>query len=321
MIPGSSRINPVYNILMRLGSLVILFSLGWPVSALAIHEQSNREIVEGDIVPWMPEKTIQGNAIMIPANEGITVVLFWATWSSRSKQALELWNKFKDDYADQSLTIITVNAERDELSSQELQSIDQYIVENIPNLPVVLDGGLNLFNTYAVIALPTAFFLESSGKVLYRYPSFPASAALDLQEELEVTLGLRKRQTQEEEASRGKLEYQPKNNALLYYNLGVRLYKKGFREKALQRIIIALQRDPEYQDPLRAMEGIFFGDGRTPEDEARLKTFLMENGLDGQVDRIGEGKPLLIEVPKKIDATERMRQLMEKNAPSPGSSR
>jgi thiol-disulfide isomerase/thioredoxin len=256
----------------------------------------------------------------MPAEDGITVLLFWATWSPRSKQALELWEKFRVDYPDQPLTIITINAERDEISSQELKIIDQYIVENIPNLPVVMDEGLDLFNTYAVSALPTAFFLENSGKVLYRYPSFPTSAPLDLQEELEITFGLRQRQTEEEAASRGKLDYQPKNNALLYYNMGVQLYKKGFREKALERIVIALQKDPEYQDPLRTLEGIFLSGGRTPETEARLKTLLMENGLDEQVSRIGEGDPILIELPKKIDAKERMRLLMEKNNPSPATS-
>jgi thiol-disulfide isomerase/thioredoxin len=321
MTLGPSKFTAAESFLRYFCSLVILWGIGWPGSAFAVHGGSDREVAPGDVLPKVSRQTVQGNAISIPANEGITVLLFWATWSPRSKQALELWEKFSDDYTDQPLTIITVNAERDELSSQEFQSVDQYILENIPNLSVVLDGGLNLFNTYAVSALPTAFFLESSGKVLYRYPSFPTSAALDLQEELEVTLGLRKRQTEEEEASRGKLEYQPKNNALLHYNMAVQLYKKGFREKALVRMVIALQKDPEYKNPLRTLEGIFFTAGRTPERETVLKTFLIENGLDDQVDRIGEGEPILIEAPKKIDAMERMRQLMEKNASSPSSSR
>ena len=301
-------------------SLVILWSLGWSGPVFAVNGGSDREIALGDVLPEISKQTVKGNEITIPANEGITVLLFWAAWSPRSKPALELWEKFSHDYTDQPLTIITVNAERDELSSKDIQLIDDYIAGNIPNLPVVLDDALNLFNTYAVSALPTAFFLESSGKILFRYPSFPSSAALDLQEELEITLGLRKRQTEEETASRGKLDYQPENNALLYYNMGVQLYKKGYREKALQRIVIALQKDPEYKDPLRTLEGIFFSDGRTPETDGRLKALLIKNSLDDLVDRIGEGEPILIQAPKKIDAKERMRQLMEKNNPSPATS-
>ncbi len=303
------------SILLPICSLALLWNLGSPGFAFAVHGGSDREIVPGDVLPKVSKQTIRGELIDVPAVEGITVLLFWANWSPRSKPALELWEKFSNDYPDQPLTIITVNAERAELSNEDRQAIDNYIAENIPNLPVVVDEGLSLFNTYAVSALPTAFFMEGSGKILYRYASFPTSAPLDLQEELEITLGIRERQTEEEEASRGKLEYQPQNNALLYYNMGVQLYKKGFREKALERMVIALQKDPEYPDPLLTLEGIFFQSSRTPEAEARLKTFLVENGLDEQVDRIGTGEPILIDAPKKIDAMERMRQLMEKKDP------
>jgi thiol-disulfide isomerase/thioredoxin len=315
MTQGSFKLAAARSFLLHICSLAILWNLGLPGFAFAVHGGSDREILPGDVLPKVSKQTVRGELIDVPAVEGITVLLFWANWSPRSKPALELWEKFSNDYPDQPLTIITVNAERTELSNEDRQAIDKYIAENIPNLPVVLDEGLNLFNTYAVSALPTAFFMEGSGKILYRYASFPTSAPLDLQEELEITLGIRERETGEEEASRGKLEYQPQNNALLYYNLGVQLYKKGFREKALERMVIALQKDPEYPDPLRTLEGIFFPNSRTPEAEARLKTFLVENGLDEQVERIGEGEPILIEAPKKIDAMERMRQLMEKNDP------
>jgi len=316
---GSTR-NAGWKFLLCLYSLALVWGLGLPGSAFAIDGGSDREIAPGDVLPKVSIQTVQDNAIVIPANEGITILLFWATWSPRSKPALELWEKFNDDYTDQPLTIVTLNAERNDLSAKDLQMVGNYIEKNIPSLPVVLDEGLHLFNLYAVKALPTAFFMENSGKVLYRYPGFPTSATLDLQEELEIILGLRKRQTGEEKASRGKLDYQPENNALLYYNLGVQLYKKGLRKKALQRFVIALQRDPEYLDPLRTLEWIFFPDGRTPETEAGLKALLIQNGLDEQVDRIGEGEPIMIEAPKKINAMERMRQLLEKNNSSLATS-
>ena len=304
------------SFLLRLGLLGILLSFGWPASAFAFHGVSDREVVPGDILPKISRQTVMDVPMAIPAEEGITVLLFWATWSPRSSEALELWERFSNDYKGQLLTIITINAERDELSSQEMQMIDQYIVETIPNLPVIQDEGLRLFNAYAVSALPTAFFLENTGKVLYRYPSFPTSAPLDLKEELDITLGLKVRQTSEEKASRGRLDYQPKNNALLHYNMAVQLYKKGFMDKALERMVIALEKDPQYQDPLRTLEGVFFPNGRTPEAETRLRIFLLENGLNEQVDRIGGGEPIMLEAPRKIDAMERMRLLMEKNKPS-----
>ena len=38
------------------------------------------------------------------------------------------------------------------------------------------------------------------------------------------------------------------------------------------------------------------------------------------VDRIGQGDPIIVEAPKKINAMERMRLLMEKNGAAPGST-
>jgi thiol-disulfide isomerase/thioredoxin len=253
-----------------------------------------------------------GDEFELPSEEGLTVVLFWSTWSPRSVPALELWGKFSTTYGEKPLGIVTVNAERDELTSSDRTAIDQYLVENGVTLPVHIDVGLELFNTYSVKAIPTVFFLDNKGEVLYRYAGFPTSAPLDLEEELEITLGLRQRQTGEEAASRGKLDYQPKNNALLYYNMGVQLFKKGFHDKAMKRFVIALQKDPDYKDPLRTLEGVYFSSGATSEGQDRLEKFLVENGLETLVEQIGIGEPIVLKAPKKIDAAERMRLLLEK---------
>lgn len=320
MIAGSRCSPKLRSTLLHGCLLALLLILSTPVVVRAVHGGSDREVEVGDVLPVMEKRTVQGDSTTIPAGEGTTVLLFWATWSPRSLEALSLWEKFGEDYADQPLRIITVNAEHETLSGEDLQKIEGYIAENIKKLPVILDEGLELFNTYAVKALPTAFFLDGSGKLVYRYASLPTSAAFDLQEELEVTLGLKERQSQEETTHRGQLEYQPKNNALLHYNMAVQLYKKGYREKALERIVIALQKDPEYEAPLRTLEGIYSPEGSTPEGETRLRDFLLENGLEAQVERIGTGEPILIDAPKKIDAMERMRLLMESNKPAPGTS-
>ena len=268
----------------------------------------------GDVLPAQVLELKDGSQFTVPSGEGLTVVLFWSTWSPRSVPALELWHKFSAAYPDEPLEIVIVNAEKDELTPADRAAIDSYIEENSITLPVHIDEGLVLFNTYAVMAVPTVFFLDGGGEVLYRYASFPTSAPLDLEEELEVRLGLRKRQTEEEVASRGKLDYQPKNNALLYYNLAIQLYKKGYREKAMERFVIALQKDPDYGEPLRALEGIYFKGGRTPEAEGSLEALLADSALEQLVERIGEGEPLVLEEKKKIDAMERMRKLLEKGS-------
>ncbi len=279
------------------------------------HQVSDREVMVGDKLPSMSLLTYDGSSLEIPAQDGITVLLFWAMWSPRSEPAMNLWQKFVKDYADNPLTVVTVNSEGESLSTSERAELEEFIKENVIDLPVVLDDGLILFNEFAVKSVPTVFFLDSEGVLVHRYPSFPSSAPLDLKEELEIHLGLRERESEEEKEARGKLDYQPKNNALLHYNLGVQLQKKGFTDKAKIRYIKALQLDPEYADPLRTLEGIYFADGKTTETEDELKVLLAQDGLDMLVERIGEGEPIVIEKRKKIDAMERMRQLLGENAP------
>ncbi|MDF1535343.1 MAG: redoxin family protein [bacterium] len=251
---------------------------------------SDREVAVGDLLPAQVLELKDGNRFNVPSGEGVTVVLFWATWSPRSAPALELWHRFSAAYPDEPLRVVTVNSEKDGLGSTDRAAIDSYVEENGVTLPVHIDEGLVLFNTYAVKAVPTVFFLDRIGKVLYRYAGFPTSAPLDLQEELEIRLGLRKRQTDQEAASRGKLAYQPKNNGLLYYNMAVQLKKKGFPMKARQRLLKALERDPEYLDPLLALEEDFFAEGRTPDSEKALGVFLLDNGFTELSKRYSGGR-------------------------------
>ncbi len=295
--------------------LLVFILLGAGVEKVSgYHHVSNREIIVGDKLSARSLLTYDGNSLEVPAEDGLTVILFWAMWSPRSEPAVDLWQKFAKDYADHPLTIVAVNSERESLSTSERAELEEFIKENIIDLPVVIDDGLTLFNEFAVKAMPTVFFLNSEGVLVHRYPSFPSSAPLDLKEELEIHFGLRERESEEEKEARGKLDYQPKNNALLHYNLGVQLHKKGFEDKARVRYIKALQLDPEYADPLRTLEGSYFADGKTAEAENELKSLLTRNGLKMLVDRIGEGEPIVIEKRKKNHAAERMRQLMEKDA-------
>ena len=103
----------------------------------------------------------------------------------------------------------------------------------------------------------------------------------------------------------------------------------GIPEKAKAKYLESLQRDIEYTDPLRALEDIFFRDGRTPETEERLRTLLTASGLQDAVENISseakatEGVGQAVEAQqvtapsatpeeKTLTPMERMKLLMEK---------
>jgi tetratricopeptide (TPR) repeat protein len=318
-----------------LAAVIIIVTLAVPAVG-----QPERGIQVGQRIEPRQLRTIDREKIMLPAEEGLTVVLFWSTWSPRSKPALELWKKYGDLYKEHNFSVLTVNAENQHMEADDIQKVGDYMALNDVTLPVIVDSGLELFNEIGIIVLPTVLFFEPDGSLEYKYAGLPTSAELDLKGDLEAKLGIARKPSAEEEVTRGKLDYQPKNNALLFYNMGKRIHEKGFPEKAKEKYIEALQKDPEYTDPLRSLEGLFFDKGRTPEARERLESLLTASGLEEIIGNISmeddiqageeqaagqisapEDTPQAAQVPapattpeaKELTPMERMKLLMEKN--------
>lgn len=273
---------------MRIADRTIGVLLAASLAALAAPSAVRARGLEvGDTLTARTVETLAAGDLSLPADSGLTVLLFWATWSPRSAPALKMWQELYERYADRKMSVVTVNAEKQEYGADDRYQIEAYLSDNGITLPVYMDDHLTLFNEAGIIVLPTVLFLRGDGVITYKYAGFPTSAHEDIRADLEQKLGIVAVKP-EEEAHRGKLAYQPKNNALLYYNLGQRLEEKGFLGKARPKYITALQKDPDYPDPLRALEGIYFAEGRTPDAEEALRAFLTENGLEDQVGRISE---------------------------------
>ena len=248
--------------------------------------QAERGIEVGQKIEPRQLRTIEREKTMLPVEEGLTVLLFWSTWNPRSESALKLWEKFGNEYKEHGINVTAVNADHQDMQPEDVQKVRDYLVEREIKLPVVIDSHLELFNEIGVIVLPTVLIFKFDGTLEYKYAGFPTSAELDLKEDLETKLGIARKPTAEEEISRGKLAYQPKNNAILFYNMGERLREKGFPEKAKAKYIEALQRDQEYAEPLRALEGLFFAKGRTSEAEKRLEVLLTASSLEKVIENI-----------------------------------
>lgn len=286
------------------------------VSTLAVPAigQPERGIEVGQSIEPRELKTIERERVQFPASDELTVIVFWATWSPRSAPALELWQKYGQQYAENGVQVITVNADHQDMGPKDEVKIREYLAEHDLSLPVIVDAQLELFNEIGVIVLPTTFFFKPDGTMDYKYPGLPTSAELDLKEDLEVRLGIAKETIEEEDINRGKLAYQPKNNALLFFNMGRMLNKKGFPEKAKVKYLEALQKDPEYMDPLTGLEEIFFAQGRTTENEERLKSLLTASGLENVVEKIS-----VVETPSSAEAMED-RPAKENSAPAPADT-
>jgi tetratricopeptide (TPR) repeat protein len=281
-----------YNVRKKSGLPVFLalFVLSVALLVAPVRAESKRGIDIGESIPARELETRVGEKLAVPAREGLTVLVFWSTWSPRSEPALAPWEQFKGEYSDHNVQVVAINADHQEMTSADLEKVDAFVKEKKVGLPVHVDENLDLYNEIGIIVVPTTVFLHNDGEMVYKYTSFPTSAAMDMKQDLEKELGIAE-EIEVEEAVAAEPAYVPKNKALLYYNLGRRLHEKGFAEKAQDKYVIALQKDPEYTDPLRALESIYFADGLTPEAEESLKIFLTENELEGQIEKIGQEEP------------------------------
>jgi thiol-disulfide isomerase/thioredoxin len=309
---------------MLLVLLVMMLSMAHAPAIAGVVYRTWKPLEVGEKIGPRNIDSLGGELLNWPAEEGLTVVLFWATWSPRSQEALSLWQGFLDTYAQHPLTVITINADNQRMTAEDVEKVKAYIVANDITLPVAIDSGLTFFGELGVMVNPTALFFEPDGTLVYKLASLPSSARLDLVEELEVRLGIARRQTEEEKGSRGKLEYQPENNALLYYNMGQQLAGKGFSLKARDKYIEALKRDPDYRDPLQALVRLFLSEDAEG-SRKRLEEYLAGNGLHYLVEKVEweaadteEASPTpapaatAAPAEKKLSPMEKMKLLMEK---------
>lgn len=289
--------------------------------------QPERGIEVGQKIEPGSAQTLERGNVLIPAEKGLTVLLFWSTWSPRSERALKLWETLEEEYGGHGITIYSVNADNQRMEEADIKRVRNYNTEKGVTLPVIIDSGLELFNEIGVIVLPTTLFFKPDGTLDYKYPGFPASAEFDIREDLEARLGVAGSPAAEEISDQEQIAYHPKNNALVFYSMGKRFEEKGLPEKAKARYLESLQRDQDFLDPLRALENLFFANGRTHESEERLKTLLKASGLKQMIGKVSvrddveeagdasarsEPKPAPASTgEKKLTPMERMRLLME----------
>lgn len=194
-------------------------------------------------------------------------IIFWSTWSPRSAEVLEDFKKYHEEYAPKGLTIVAVNIEGENLSATKKGEIRSYLERmNLP-FTVLLDENLKVFADYGVVAHPTTMLVDAGGKAVFILSGYPTSERLELKERIMKLLGLAVPVHQEPAAVLG---YVPKGGALMHCNLGKQLMERGQLDKALDYFDKAMDRDPDYMEPVIAGARILLLNSRADEAGQRL---------------------------------------------------
>ncbi|HEY5997200.1 MAG TPA: redoxin domain-containing protein [Candidatus Deferrimicrobiaceae bacterium] len=202
------------------------------------------------------------------AGEKGIVVIYWATWSSRSSDLLAFAEKELRRYEKHGLRFLAVNADHAEMPAEALAQVKAAAASAGVSFPVVLDPGLRGYNEIGIISVPTVIILDNALVLYEEYPGFPSVARDEIPERLDAFLGIPP--PKRPEATEYLLAHTPRNHAMQYFNLGKRLFLLARTGKgvlpvvpanAIEKLDEALRRDPDYLDPL-LLKAIVFNEAK-----------------------------------------------------------
>ena len=226
----------------------------WSASAFAL-----RTLEQGAKAPDIELMGVNGEGAKLSSLVGPKglVVVYWATWSARSPGILLFADKELRKYEASGMRVIAVNADHQEMKTEDFQAVRDLVRDLGLTLPVFHDKGLVGYNALGIISVPTTLILDNALSLREAYPGYPSVAKTDLPEKIDAVLGIVREKRPEK--AQYLLDHTPKNHALQYYNLGKRLFlsarspsgelRGGVPDSAIDRLNEAIRRDPDFFRP------------------------------------------------------------------------
>jgi len=177
--------------------------------------------------------------------ERATLLLFFATWSPRSAEALEDFEGYYEKWADLGLNVIAVNVEHNTITDVDRELVAEAARAAKVKYTLGVDEELSLYNRYGVSAVPSTALLDGAGKVSYMLPGYPGFLRDELKEKVMELVGVAtadKKNQPKAPVYKGKSER--------YYRMALLFSKKGMTGRALESLEKALVEDPEHTGAL-----------------------------------------------------------------------
>ncbi|MDD5761489.1 MAG: redoxin domain-containing protein [bacterium] len=234
--------------------LAAVASPWWSASAFAL-----RTLEQGAKAPDLELMGVNGEGAKLSSLVGAKglVVIYWATWSSRSPGILLFAEKELRKYEALGMNVVAVNADHQEMKAEDFQAVRDKVKELGLAMPVFHDKGLVGYNALGIISTPTTLILDNTLSLREAYPGFPSVAKDDIPERIDAFLGIVREKRAE--SAQYLLDHKTKNHALQYYNLGKRLFltarspsgelRGGVPQSAIDRLDEAIRRDPDFFRP------------------------------------------------------------------------
>ncbi len=264
-----------------LGGILLAPALAVMMFAIPSATAAFKYLKTGSEVPDFTVKAVDGQDIAIADYKGApaSLVVFWATWSPRSRPALEDAQKLFAEYGDKGFKVLAINVNGLDIGHEDRRDIKAMKEELSLTLPVAVDEGLATYNAFGVVATPSMAVLDPDGRIIFEAASYLKMTGENIREQVEVLLGIREPVVEEVAAEPA---YKPVRKALLNYNLGRNLLKLGNKEKALDKLEAAAEADEKFTAP-RILLGHLLLEEKTAEANARAEElFRAAVAVDGE---------------------------------------
>ncbi len=132
--------------------------------------------------PALAAKGLDGKPVTLEKHAGqIVLVDFWATWCAPCIKTMPELQKLHDRYASQGVVILGLSVDEDP------KKVTKFLKGKKLTYPIALDAGETpAFQTWGVQAVPAAFLVDRSGKVVARWLGRTDPRAVE--EEIELLL-------------------------------------------------------------------------------------------------------------------------------------
>jgi len=242
--------------------LAALFVFGCGLYAAPNAAAAFQNVQAGAEAPAFKLADLAGNEVSLESfkSDNAVLVVFWATWSSRSLEELKDVQKLVAELGPKGLKAVAVNVEHEHATDEDMKTIREKVASLGLSYPVALDAGLSTFRNYGVVAVPSTAILGAGNVLRESYNGYPSFVFLEMKGQVEALLGLRKAETVA--AAKADTAYKPVRAALLNYNLGRRLYAFGMPEKAEPKLKAAAAADPKWAAPNVLLGDVYLSQAR-----------------------------------------------------------
>ena len=148
--------------LRLIGMIVVLASILVSVVIAAGPNYQRPAPQVGRTAPDFNLKSIENSTQSLKsiiAKNKVTILNFWATWCPPCRAEIPEFIKFLKEHQGDKVALIAVNLQEDS------KKVRDFAKKAGTNFPILLDSDGKVAQTYQIYAIPTTFFIDSSGTI------------------------------------------------------------------------------------------------------------------------------------------------------------